>query len=291
MVARLKETREEKLQKQQLEQQQKRQDIEKSKNVLVQRIEKKKQAKIFKLGLDEQAKALKIRLDEIYAPKVQVLKTVKAIRKEVYTSSTGEKRKVSEVQKVAWFNKQKVEPIRGSSRTVEAFDLGIENNTKEVLREKIVYWKYDMNIDINLYNPSGFHKGSDFEGSLRKQSKDNLKSIHKLVKKRVTYAYGERKVTKNEDPLLPLESCQSRSTSNRPIAVLPQYNTIQYNTRRIRNTTSLQHFTKMYYDGSDFLYDVAVGAGILYHKTTIANSEGTSVRKKKRQKIKENIIK
>ncbi|KAI3775962.1 hypothetical protein L1987_45722 [Smallanthus sonchifolius] len=94
---------------------------------------------------------------------------------------------------------------------------------------------------INLYNPCAFYRGNDFESYLRKHAKDNFKSIQKPVKKRVTYAYSDKGVTKLEDPLLPLESSQPRQTSERPCFVLPQYND-----RRIRNTSSLQPFTKMY---------------------------------------------
>ncbi|KAI3797378.1 hypothetical protein L1987_32634 [Smallanthus sonchifolius] len=136
-----------------------------------------------------------------------------------------------------------------NTRAVASFELGIENFSKEIQREKIVGWKYDVNRDlfiirrtigkyeyfanghelarlpgaylkaldkINLFNCS-YPKGNDFEAFLRKQVKDNFRSINNLVKKiRKVFVEGKRHISKMVDPLLPSGSPLQRNIPQRP---------------------------------------------------------------------------
>ncbi|KAI3824474.1 hypothetical protein L1987_05934 [Smallanthus sonchifolius] len=60
------------------------------------------------------------------------------------------KRKINKEKRATWFKKQKVETPKEHTRTTASFDPRIENISKEVLREKIVGWKYDDNKIYSL---------------------------------------------------------------------------------------------------------------------------------------------
>ncbi|KAI3814293.1 hypothetical protein L1987_19044 [Smallanthus sonchifolius] len=55
--------------------------------------------------------------------------------------SNIEKTKISDEERSTWFKKQEIVPQKEQTIMVESFELGLENFTKEVLREKNNYQK------------------------------------------------------------------------------------------------------------------------------------------------------
>ncbi|KAI3810672.1 hypothetical protein L1987_20294 [Smallanthus sonchifolius] len=94
---------------------------------------------------DTQKSLFEDRLKVLNATKLMPTVNVEKISKEIYSTNKGEASvKVSKETKATWFKKQP----ESSSRMVENFEIGLENFSKETLKEKIISWRYDGSKDL-----------------------------------------------------------------------------------------------------------------------------------------------
>ncbi|KAI3818996.1 hypothetical protein L1987_12818 [Smallanthus sonchifolius] len=125
------------------------QEHQKAQHLIHKKNLKQQQREHFREGSEQQLNALKDRLNQLKpepkASKDQQIDEVLDGESSVPTPT--ENRKISEVERSTCFKKQSESPTE-NTRTVESFELGIDNFTKQVLIEKIINCRYDVHRDI-----------------------------------------------------------------------------------------------------------------------------------------------
>ncbi|KAI3783329.1 hypothetical protein L1987_42407 [Smallanthus sonchifolius] len=171
--------------------------------------------------------------------RVHLEKELEKEKKEIYSTHTDEASiKVIEESKATWFKKNP----ESLSRMVDNFEVGLENFSKETLKEKIISWRYDSRkIFISLTEQeikilTTHPKGYDFENFLRRMTKDGFQAYKKnpnVPQRRMSrFRYN-------------VQDAASRKIvrSRAPTTIFPQYNE-EYT----KNIESLQPFTRAYMD-------------------------------------------
>ncbi|KAI3774038.1 hypothetical protein L1987_48581 [Smallanthus sonchifolius] len=141
-----------------------------------------------------------------------------------------------EVVKIVRKKKKFEEDVNVSSSGYEAQSVVLKSKFEELdVTKRLALPVADLITLLNLKMISTLPKGYDLENYLRRQTRDNFKSLKKpsITKRNLSrFAYS----------CYPSSSRQ-RTEADAPIVVLPQYIELFQ-----RNTISLQPFTWMYFD-------------------------------------------